>query len=280
MKDCKRLEETLTGPDRTKIFLRHWPVENAKAVLVICHGLGEHGGRYGNLVDALVPAGYALFAHDHRGHGKTEGKRGHVERFGQFVDDLHSVVNKAHDAYPGKKVFLYGHSLGGLIALTYALAHPTAADGVISSSAALKLQLQVPALKAAFGKLVSSAVPTLSMGNGLDPATLSHDPEVIRAYVEDPLVHDRVSARFFVEFTAAMHRTLFGAGALKMPLLVYHGGDDPITAPAGSREFFDHAAAADKTFRLFEGQFHETHNDTAKGEVVDMLRRWLDAHAG
>jgi alpha-beta hydrolase superfamily lysophospholipase len=279
MNGIKPLEETLTAPDRTKIFLRRWPVADPKAVLVICHGLGEHGGRYGNLVNVLVPAGYACFAHDHRGHGRTEGKRGHVDRFDQFLDDVHLVVTNARDAYPGKKVFLFGHSMGGLIALSYALHRPHAVDGVIASGAALRLQVEVPKVKATFGRLVASLAPTLALGNGLDPKWLSHDPAVVQAYLEDPLVHDRVTAKFFVEFTAAMRRALFAAGALQMPALIYHGGDDPICAPQGSADFYERAASPDKTFRVFEGQFHETHNDTAKEQAVDMIREWLDKHA-
>jgi alpha-beta hydrolase superfamily lysophospholipase len=271
---------TLTAPDRTKLHLRHWPAANPKAVLVICHGLGEHGGRYGNLIERIVPAGYAAYAHDHRGHGKSDGKRGHVMRFDEFTEDALQVVEQAQAAYPGKKLFMFGHSLGGLITLAFALRFGDGRlAGVIASSAALKLRLEVPKVKAALGNMMSSLWPTLTLGNELDPHGLSHDEAVVQAYVNDPLVHDRVSTRFYVEFTDAMRRTLFGAGALRLPLLVFHGGDDPLTHPEGSREFHDHAGSTDKTFRLFEGQLHEVLNDTAKAAALDLVQHWLDQRA-
>jgi alpha-beta hydrolase superfamily lysophospholipase len=279
MTDLTPREEFLTAVDRARVFVRHWPVTNPKGVLVICHGLGEYGGRYGNFVEALVPAGYALFAHDHRGHGKTDGRRGHVDRFDRFLDDLFLVVRHAATLYPGRPIFLFGHSMGGLIVLSYALRHPNTVRGVIASGAALKLQLEVPKLKALAGKLMAAAWPTFTMGNELDPHWLSHDEAVVQAYIDDPLVHDRVSARFYVEFTGAMERALFGAGALQMPLLAFHGGADPITSPEGTRLFYETASSADKTFRLFDGQFHEVHNDTAKAEAIGLVRQWLDRQA-
>ncbi|NLH49289.1 MAG: alpha/beta hydrolase [Myxococcales bacterium] len=272
-------EEKLIAADRHQIFLRHWPVENPKAVVVICHGLGEHGGRYQNPLGRFLPAGYAAFAHDHRGHGRSDGRRGHVDRFDQFLDDTYQVVVKAGETYPGKKIFVYGHSLGGLIALAYALRHPDTIDGVISSSPALKLSLEVPKAKATLGTLVSRIWPTLTLANEIDANGLSHDATVVKEYLDDPLVHDKVSAKFFVEFQAAMARVLLGAGALRMPLLMTHGSEDPLTSPAGSREFFDHAGSADKTYQLYEGQLHEVHNDTQKEQLLDLLVGWLDRHS-
>lgn len=271
-------ESFVTAPDRHQIFLRHWPVDDPKAVFVIAHGLGSYAGRAKNIVGRLQPAGYAVFGHDHRGHGKSAGRRGHVDRFDQYVDDLYLVVTGAHEKYPGKKVFLYGHSLGGLIALAYALRHADTINGVIASGSALKLALAVPAVKATVGRILSSVWPTLTLGNDIDANALSHDPEVVREYEADPLVHDRVSTRFYVEFTAAMDRTLIGAGALQMPLLAYHGMEDTLTSPEGTKLFFERAASTDKTLRLFEGQRHEVHNDTAKEELLDLLQSWLDSH--
>jgi len=272
------LESIVTAPDRHQIFLRHWPVESPKAVMVLSHGLGSYAGRAKNIVARLVPAGYAIFGHDHRGHGKSAGRRGHVDRFDQYLDDLYLVISGAHAAYPDKKVFLHGHSLGGLIALAFALRHGDAISGVIASSPALQLALEVPAAKATFGRMIASVWPTLTLGNEIDANTLSHDPQVVAEYENDPLVHDRVSSRFFVEFTAAMDRTLTTAGGLHLPLLAYHGSEDALTSPAGTQLFVERAASLDKTFRLFEGQRHEVHNDTGKEELLDLLQNWLDSH--
>jgi len=270
-------EETLASADRTEIFLRHWPVDNPRAVLVICHGLGEHGGRYQSVADFLNAAGYAVFAHDHFGHGRSAGKRGHVASFARYVDDTYLVVCRAGELYPEKKIFMMGHSLGGLIALSYALRHPDTLHGVIASGSALRVVVPVPAWKAALGRILSRILPTLTMSNELDPEAISSIPEEVRAYIEDPLVHDKVSTRFYVEFTAEMERVLLAAGALRMPLLAYHGGADTLTSPAGTKEFYERAASPDKTFRLFEGQRHEVHNDTAAAAMREMLKDWLDA---
>ncbi|HPM75534.1 MAG TPA: lysophospholipase [bacterium] len=264
--------------DKMQVFYRHWPVADAKAVVVICHGLGEHGDRYGNLVDRIVPAGYAAFAHDHRGHGKSAGLRGHVDSFDQFLNDVYRMIAMAREIYPEKRIFLLGHSMGGLIVLAYALRHPDTIDAVIASGAALKLAVEVPKLKATIGSLMAKIWPTLSLSNGLDPQQISHDPEVVRAYIADPLVHDRVTARFFQEFTATIDKTNLGAAALTMPLLMFHGGDDMICHPDGTRAFFELAGSKDKTCEIFNGQYHEVLNDLDKDKALDLIQRWLDEH--
>ncbi len=269
----------LVAADKTPIYLRHWAVSNPKAVLLICHGLGEHGGRYNNYLERLLPAGFAVFAHDHRGHGRSGGLRGHTDRFDRFLDDAYLVVREARELYPNRKLFMMGHSMGGLISLAFALRHGDVLNGVIASSPALKLALDVPKVKETMGRLMSSIWPTLTLSNGLDANQLSHDPEVVRAYLEDPLVHDRVSTRFFVEFTAAMTFALNGAGALKMPLLAFHGAADGIVSPEGTKRFFEAAGSADKKFQLYEGQFHEVHNDTNKDQAIGMVLSWLEDHA-
>lgn len=274
--------ETKTGTfqsaDKLPIFYRHWLVDAPKAVVVICHGLGEHGGRYGNLVNRIVPAGYAAFAHDHRGHGKSAGLRGHVDSFDQYLNDVYRMIALARDTYPEKKVFLLGHSMGGLMVLAYALRHPDTIDAVISSSAALKLAVRVPKLKEAVGRLMASLWPTLSLANELDPHHISHDPEVVQAYIDDQLVHNRVTARFFVEFSSTMDKTNLGAAALILPLLMFHGGGDSICAPEGTRAFFELAGSKDKMCEIFNGQYHEVLNDLDKDKALDLIRRWLDEH--
>jgi len=278
MTDFTPQEQTLNAADKTPIFLRHWPVSDPKAVLIVCHGLGEYGGRYGNVVERLVPAGYAIFAHDHRGHGRSGGRRGHVDRFDQFLDDAYMVVMLAQETYPDKKVYMLGHSMGGLIALAYALRHGDTLDGVVSSSAALELAVKVLVVKEALGTVMASIWPTLALSNGLDPKDLSHDESVVKAYIDDPLVHDRVTARFYQEFTGAMSRTINGAGALQLPLLMWHGKADAIVAWEGTKKVYDRAAGSDKKLELFDGLFHEVLNEIGKEQALDLLHQWLDQH--
>ena len=278
MADIVHDEGTFASKDGTEIFYQHWSVPKPKAVLAVAHGLGEHSGRYGNVVELLNPLGYSVWALDHRGHGRSEGKRGHVMRFAEFLEDLGQFLDLVRTKEPAK-LFLMGHSMGGLIADSFALSRPQGIAGLVSSSAALKLRLEVPKLKAMVGRKLSDLWPGLAMGNGLKPTDLSHDGRVVKAYIEDPLVHDRVTARFFTEFTGQMTWALQHAPDLRMPCLIVHGGDDPIVSPEGSRQFYETCGSADKQLKIYDGFYHESFNEIKKDLPLGDLSAWLDAHA-
>jgi len=196
MSDLKESTGSFAGEKGIDVFYRNLPAEDEKARLVIAHGLGEHSGRYGNLFDRLVPAGFSVWALDFCGHGRSQGKRGHIDSFDQYLFDLKKLIELSRkDAPSSRKIFLLGHSLGGLIALSYAERFSETIDGVIASSPWLGLKVQVPAVKAFMGKVMSLIWPRLSMGNELDATKISHDRDVVRAYRNDPLVHDRVTSR-------------------------------------------------------------------------------------
>ena len=178
-----------------------------KARMIIIHGLGEHSGRYLNVINRLVPKGISIFAPDFRGHGKSDGKRGHVLSFDDYLEDLYSMFGVAlKEIKPGMKCFLLGHSMGGLIALHYAIRRQETIDGLIISSPSLGVAVKVPAIKAVLGKAMSSLWPGLSLNNELDASKISHDEKVVTAYRNDPLVHDRVTVRWFTEFLSAMEK--------------------------------------------------------------------------
>ncbi len=167
-----------SGEDGVSIFYRKYEAEGEKARMIIAHGLGEHSGRYDTVVSRLLPRGISIWAADHRGHGQSDGLRGHVSSFYQYVDDLHSLVALSRDTLPSDaKIFLLGHSLGGLIALRFASRFPEVVDGVIISSPSLGLPEKLPAVKAFVGGVMSSIWPTLSLANGLDASKLSHDEQ-------------------------------------------------------------------------------------------------------
>ena len=266
---------TMFSADGLSIFVQQWTPESPKAYVVIAHGLGEHSGRYQNVVDVLAPEGIAVVALDHRGHGKSEGQRGFVDSFGQFHDDLGRLIAQVGIDAKDKQVFLLGHSLGGLIALSYALARPEGLSGVVSSGAALKLAVQVPAIKEILGKLTSKIVPKLAMSNGLSPKDLSHDVKVVEEYEADPLVHDRVTARLFTEMSQAMLNTINGAENLNLPCLVMHGGADPICDPEGSKAFYERVNQKDRTFLRYEGFYHEIFNEIGKEKPLADVKDWL-----
>lgn len=265
--------------DGAEIFYRYAVSKDDKAGVVICHGLGEHSGRYTNLTDLLRPAHIAYFAMDHRGHGRSSGRKGRILRFEQLLSGVRQTVDFARAQLgEGKKLILFGHSMGGLIAANYALRFPESIDGLILSGAALKLAAPVPAVKGAAGKLLSSIMPGLAMGNELDVNGLSRDRAVVEAYLADPLVHDRISTRLFTELLNGMDSAHTRAKALTLPTLIFHGGADILTHPEGSKEFFDAISSEDKTLKIYDGYFHETLNELGKEAVLDDVMAWINAH--
>ena len=275
MADLKYATGTFTSSDNTDIYYQSWTPTPARALLVVAHGLGEHGGRYRHVVDAVAPLGLAVWALDHRGHGRSGGKRGHAMAFSEFTGDLRAFVDLAKAREPGKKAFLLGHSLGGLIALTYALVYPDTIAAVVASAPALKLAVEVPKLKAAVGNKLADLWPSLAMGSGLKAEHLSHDTNEVRMYREDPLVHARVTARFFTEFVRTMDQTRTHARDLAVPCLLQQGTGDQIVHPDGAREFFDGLAVADRKFLEYEGFYHEIYNEIQRERPLKDLADWL-----
>jgi alpha-beta hydrolase superfamily lysophospholipase len=274
---------TLTSADGVKIFYRHYPAESERARMVIAHGLGEHSGRYGNVVERMLPRGISVWVPDHRGHGQSEGKRGHVLNFVQYLSDLRLSVELAGGDRPeGMQCFLLGHSMGGLIALYFAQQFPGLIDGVIASSPALGMVIEIPGAKKVLGSLMSCIWPEMTMGNELDTSKVSHDPKIVRAYETDPLVHDRVSARFFTEFVAAMETVHAQASNLKDPILLQVAGDDHLVNARSSVQFFEKLDLEDKTLFVYEGGYHEIYNedDDLRRQVLKDLEDWLEKRLG
>lgn len=271
----------ITSQDGLKIFFKNYRSDNERAGLVIAHGLGEHSGRYGNVIGPLLSMGISIWALDHRGHGQSEGPRGHVSAFGEYLNDLRSILQQAKkELATGLKCFLFGHSLGGLIALNFALGFPEMIDGVITSSPTLGVAIKVPAFKKILGKLMSSIWPRLSLGNEIDVSKLSHDEEVVRAYVNDFLVHDRVSTRWFTEMRAAMEKVNQSAPQLAVPILIQAAGEDSLSSTDASKRFFEKLTVHDRTLHVYEGFYHEIYNEPEdqRAEVLKDLEVWLEAH--
>ena len=270
---------TITNADGVEIFYRHYPAESERARMVIAHGLGEHSGRYGNVVERMLPKGISVWVPDHRGHGQSEGKRGHVQNFIQYLLDLRLSVELAEKDRPGSmKCFLLGHSMGGLIVLYFAQQFPGLVDGVIASSPALGMSVEIPGVKKLLGSFMSYIWPEMTMGNELDASKVSHDPKVVRAYEADPLVHDRVSARFFTEFLAAMGTVHSQASSLKDPTLLQVAGDDHLVNARSSVQFYEKLDLEDKTLHVYDGAYHEIYNenDDLRGQVLNDLEDWLE----
>ena len=273
--------DTFASHDGVKIFYRHCQAADERARLVIAHGLGEHSGRYGNVVNRLLPVNYSLWIPDHRGHGRSGGKKGHVLNFEQYLLDLRLMVEMAREDLPqGRKIFLLGHSMGGLIALYFAMQSPELIDGVIASSPALGMVIEVPAVKNVLGKVMSLMWPGLLLGNELDATKISRDESVVKAYQDDPLVHDRVSARWFTEILSAMEAVNRQTSRMQIPLLMQVAGDDHLVNAQSSRQFFENLTVADKTLHMYDGLYHEIYNelDDQRQKVLGDLEAWLENH--
>ncbi|HOG45938.1 MAG TPA: lysophospholipase [Anaerolineae bacterium] len=271
-------EGQFSGERGARIWFQAWRPAAPRGVVVIAHGLGEHSGRYKNLANWLVPRGYALYALDHRGHGHSSGYRGHVDRFGDYVADLGRLVDQAQAEEPGLPLFVLGHSLGGAIALAYALERPQGLRGVVASAPGLRRRSEVPWFKVLLGQALSRLWPTFTHRSGLPVNGLSHDPQVALDYVADRLVHDRVSARLFTEAERAGEEVLANAGGLCLPCLLLQGDEDQLVDAQATVEFYERAAGADKALRVYPGFYHEGLNEMGRERPLGDLADWLDAH--
>lgn len=264
--------------DGLRLYAQGWqPETEPTAAICLVHGLGEHSGRYAHLAAFLNQAGYVLLAFDLRGHGKSEGQRGHTPSYEALLDDTAHFLDGAAGRYPDCPRFLYGHSLGGNLVINHALRRRPPLAGVIATGPLLRPAFEPPAWKMTLAKIMYRLWPTLSLSNGLDRQALSRDPEVVRAYNDDPLVHDRLSARLGMDMLQAGLWSLEHAAEFPLPLLLMHGSADRVCSPQASREF---AAQAGEgcTLQIWDGFYHEIHNEPEQGEVFEYLLEWLTSN--
>lgn len=264
---------SIESADGTKLAYRAWP-KPGKVALAVVHGLGEHAGRYERFADGMARHGMGTYALDLRGHGKSPGQRGHVDSWSQWTDDVSAFVSHI-ESIAGADVVPVGHSFGGVALLSTVLAGklPKTRRFVVSSPA-LKLKLAVAGWKLTFGPIASKIVPRLALANEIDPKTVSRIPEVVEAYKNDPLVHNKISTRMGAEWQDATRDILSRAGQIKVPFLILAGTDDALIDPAGSRELHERAKSMSE-LRMLEGRFHEPFNDLGSDQVFQLIADWL-----
>ncbi|MGH3774117.1 MAG: lysophospholipase [Pseudonocardiaceae bacterium] len=266
------------APGRSAYWQAWLPPAQVRAVIVIVHGFGEHSGRYAYVGDRLAVAGFAAYAADYRGHGRSDGRRANIERMALIVADLGGFVRFAAERHPGLPVFMVGHSVGGLISLQYATEPGTSLDGLVLSAPAVEVMVG-SALQRRLAGVLSALVPDLQVAALDADHKISRDPEVIRAYREDPLVYrGRIKARTGAEILLTMQGLPARLSQLSLPLLILHGTDDLICAPAGSTMVHDRVSSPDKTVRRYQHLYHEVFNEPERDEVLTDLMDWLEQH--
>jgi alpha-beta hydrolase superfamily lysophospholipase len=267
---------SLSTPDGETLALRRLPTaEPARAVVVVVHGLGEHAGRYHEVAELLHEWGFAVWAHDHHGHGESSGARGGLPSELRLVDDLALVIDDARRENPGVPLVLLGHSLGGLVAASLVARGVRPVDGLVLSSPGLDPGLS--GFQKALLAVLPRIAPNLRVGNGLDDNFLSHDLAVVQAYRDDPLTHDRIGGRL-ARFLAYEGATVQQAAARwPVPTLLIFAGDDRLVKPAASRAFAAAAAPSGMVeAQCFETLYHEIFNELDAEPVFAALQRWFD----
>ena len=273
----KQVDWKLTGHGGVELHAQGWlPDGSVRDVIAIAHGYAEHGGRYGNLVERLVPQGYALYALDHRGHGRSGGKRALVDRMAWVIEDFQKFVGEVRARHGGQRIKLLGHSMGGNVAFGYALRWPEDLSGLILSGPLIGSS--APAAQRLVVSLLSAIAPGLGTV-ALPPEAVSRDTDVVKAYAADPLVTvGKVPARTAHELFAPLPGYLRDAPSMKVPVLIQHGKADTLVPLSGARPTIDAIGASDKTVITYPGLFHEIYNEPEKDQVIGDLARWLGAH--
>ncbi|AOP35438.1 lysophospholipase [Leptospira tipperaryensis] len=280
-------DDTFAGSGGSKIFYRTYqPKEGRKGnrVLVVQHGIGEHSGRYEFLVEALAGTGTALYLIDSRGHGRSEGKRGAVDSFSDFLSDLDKLIAIAKEKEKVSKVTLLGHSMGAAIVTLYAEEGTNQGNlnALIVSALPIRAKMDLSLkVKKGIAPFISEILPNLTLPTGLDVNALSRDRAVVEAYKKDPLVHGMASSYLGNMLLNSETPILGNAGKIKIPIYIFHGKEDAIAIYTGSEAFYAVVGSSDKTLKIYDGLYHETMNERLEDrtKVLSDLKNWFESHS-
>lgn len=271
-------EGRFSGHKKVNLYYQCWlPAREPKAILLVVHGICEHSGRYTNLVNYFVPKGYAVYGLDHRGHGRSEGLRGYVERFSDYLDDFKTFFDIVRSEHGDTKIFLIGHSLGGTIATAHTVHHQHELAGLLLSGAALKIGSSWSPALIAIGRMLSLPLPKMGV-IALAPSTISQDKDVVDAALNDPLCYQgKIRARLGTELVKTIQELPQQMPWLNLPIMIMHGTADRICDPEGSQMLYELVSSEDKTLKLYEGFYHEIFNEPEREQVFADMEAWLAA---
>ena len=271
--EIRRTESQLPGSTGHLLFRRAWLPSTSEQIIILVHGYGEHSGRYEHTASDLARAGFEVHAYDQQGHGRSGGARCHVRRFEHLLDDLEGFVAAVHAERSSLPIVVVGHSMGGLVVAAYASQRNPKIAGVITSAAVLAVPKDLSRAHVIAVRGLKWLAPRLSLASKLDPKALSRDPEVVRAYLEDPFVQRKITASLASEMLSAMKRT--AAAAVRVPMLLLHGEDDCICPVAGSRRFFEQLTVTQRGLHTYPGLRHEIFNEPERAAVLGDLVGWI-----
>lgn len=271
--------DMFVAQDGLKLFEQTWgPETEPRATVILVHGLAEHSGRYQHVAEHLVGHGYRVAAFDLRGHGRSDGKKGYVKSFDHYLADLEQFLARIQSQNPGQRLFLLGHSMGGAIVLLYTITQQPNVSGLIVSGPAAKVSDTISPLLVKVSALVGRLFPYLPTVK-IPSTVVSHDLNVIRKRDADDLVlHGGTLARTGAELIRASKRIQSQMEAIRLPLLILHGGEDQLADLDGSQQLYQRAQATDKTLKIYDGFYHEVFNEIDKDRVLADLAQWLNDH--
>ena len=265
-------------PNKEQFYQRSWDIENPNGVIVLIHGLAEHTERYQALGDFLTNNSFALMAIDLPGHGRSGGVPGHIDRFIDYHDAVKHLHKSAKQKYPDTPIFLLGHSMGGLISTHFLLKNQKLFQGALLSGAAIETPQTPPNWQVSLITAIAKIFPKLGLLK-LDAQGISQDNNVVKKYMEDPLIFKgKLSARFITEMFFAADHCKNHAQKINLPIFIMHGGSDTITKPEGSEYLYNTVSSKDKTLKIYEGLFHEIFNEPSAPSIYSELVEWLNSH--
>lgn len=274
----KRSEGYFRGKDDFELFFQTWTSSKPTATLVITHGMGEHTECYQRLIDGLQDQNLRFIAWDLRGHGRSEGKRGVISDFNDFCDDLTVLLSHIKKDISEDPIVLLGHSMGGLVTLkTLAEHHPDVKCAVLSSPL-MGVAVDVPEVKKVGARYLAQYLPTVTMWNEINDRDLTHDKEVIAEFRKDPLRHDRVSPKLYLEMVANCESIKENADQIDLPIFFQLSGQDKIVSTQATLDFFDMVKSNQKEYKIYENSYHEIYNDIERDLAFNDIKVFLKKH--
>ncbi|KZY63845.1 hypothetical protein A3762_14325 [Oleiphilus sp. HI0125] len=269
------LEDQIAAQDGLQLNVYRWmPEQPAHAALVISHGWSEHAARYHELATWFTQQGFEVHALDHRGHGKSEGKRGHVDAWTDYTRDLETLRQTISHEYQ----YILGHSMGGMIAALHLLEYPNRFNAAALSGPAADVSYKVPVLKKLIGKIMSAWYPSLALKNKVDPNIVCGNPDVVRAYMNDPLNHGLVSARWFSDYLQQIERLKKEAASIRVPVAIWHGEKDELVAPWVGKQLHEGLQCSGKQFHTVENALHEILFEQNWQSLAGDMKVWLEQY--